>query len=218
MTIRCPNKECNTKMNVPDNLLHNPGTNVKCPSCKKMFKPFEVLPKVLRDEILLNKQSIEKETSKKQEVEQNDTVVGWLVVHDEQTHTQTYELKEGKQLIGRKSQSIPCEIMIETEDRYMHRNHFYITVNKFEGRYNYLIESHESSAKGNGTFIDTKRLSKFQRAVKRMNLDEQIYIEDGALIQAGRTKIILKTIRTVANKEDATRIVSQEKITKTVIL
>ncbi len=223
-SVRCPNKDCNTKMNILDHLLHNPNVNVKCPSCKKMFKPFETLSQILQDEILNNKkknEEIEQATAPAKSLRKNDKqelVVGWIVVHDEQTHTQTYELKLGRQLIGRSSVEIKCDIPIETPDLYMHRTHFYLTVSKKNNAFCYLIESHMVSVKGNGTYIDTRRLNEYEREVKRLKAGEEVYLEDGALIQAGRTKIILKTLQSVSNREDATRIVSQERITKTIIL
>lgn len=217
MTIRCPRKECNMKMYVEDSILSNPNANVKCPSCKNMFKPFDTLSKVQQEDILAKKKpkvSQEIISNPKQNLKEVE-VVGWLVVHDENTHTQTYELKEGKQLIGRKSETLPCDIMIETKDTYMSRNHFILTVKRVGTSYSYLIEDSHAT---NKTYVDTRRISQFEREMKQLKPNEQIYIEDGALIQAGHTKIVLKTLRTVSNKEDATRIVSQEKITKTIVL
>lgn len=219
MAVRCPSKDCNTKMYVPDNLLHNPGANVKCTSCKKMFKPFDTLPQNVRDEIMKKRQQAESTMPKEGPIptagQRSDDIVGWIVVHDENTHTQTYELKLGRQVIGRKSTTKPCDIMIDTNDSYMSRNHFVISISQRGGRYSYLIEDYQAT---NSTYIDTRRLSEYEREMKRLGVGEQVYIEDGSLIQAGRTKIVLKTLRTVSNKEDATRIVSQEKITKTIIL
>lgn len=214
MTIRCPRKECNMKMYVGDNVLINPNANVRCPSCKNIFKPFEVLTKVQKNEILAKKIPKPQLAESKYNA-QGRKPVGWLVVHDENTHTQTYELKEGRQLIGRKSPTKPCDIMIETDDTYMSRNHFVLTVKKVGESYSYLIEDFQAT---NKTFIVTKRISGFKDEVKQLRQNEQIFIEDGTTIQAGHTKIVLKTLKTVSNKKDATRIVSQEKITKTIVL
>ena len=223
MAIRCPNKSCNTKISVIDRILYNPKANIICPSCKQQFKPFETLPKLVQEEFLSKgqKESFEPDAPSyfKSNTVGDDIVVGWIVVHDENTKVQTYDLKLGRHLVGRKSTSLPCEIMIDTTDRYMHRNHFYITVEKRQGKYVYLIESHEMSAKGNGTYIDTqKRSNNNEHVMKRLNLGEQFFLEDGALIQAGRTKIVLKTCATASTKEEATSIVSMGSITKTVIV
>lgn len=227
MAVRCPHKDCNTKMYIQDNLLENPLTNIKCPSCKRMFKPFETLSKVQQQGILAKREQENKTPADNEETEiygskkssDNSEVVGWLVVHDENAKSQTYDLHLGRQLVGRVSQQFPSDIMIETTDQYMHREHFYIIVEKNDhGQCSYLVETHSRSSKGNGTFIDTKRLSEFERQLKRLSLGEQIYMEDGALIQAGKTKIFLKTKAAVSNKQDATRIVTQQKYTKTIIL
>ena len=50
------------------------------------------------------------------------------------------------------------------------------------------------------------------------DLGEQIYIEDGFLIQVGKTKIFLKTPQKVNNKQQATDVVQQKGITKTIVL
>ena len=227
MAIRCPHKDCNTKMYIQDSLLENPQTNVKCPSCKRMFKPFETLSKVQQQEILAKRKKEIQTNSNNEETEvcgskqpsDHSEVVGWLVVHDEKAKPQSYDLHLGRQLVGRVSLQFPCDIMIDTKDQYMHREHFYIVVKKNgQCQCSYWIETHPRSSKGNGTFVDTKRLSEFERQLKRLALGEQIYLEDGALIQAGETKIFLKTKATVSNKQDATRIVTQQKYTKTIIL
>lgn len=224
MLVRCPNKACNTKLVLQDSLLKNPSANAKCPSCKKYFKPFDTLSEQLKKELLAsqeNSQSHHQSEPHHLQSSSEETLtheVGWLIVHDENTPIQTYSLKLGKQLVGRKSSSLPCFIMIETKDRRMHRNHFYIIVQETRNGLSYCIESHKSSADGNGTFVDTKRLNGFEREMRRLSNGEQIYLEDGALIQAGDTKIVLKTAQSVTNKADATQIVSQQKINKTIIL
>ena len=227
MAVRCPHKDCNTKMYIQENLLENPQTKIKCPSCKRIFKPFETLSKMCQSEILTKKERESKTLTNNEETgiygsnksSDNSEVVGWLVVHDENAKSQTYDLHLGRQLVGRVSQEFPSDIMIETTDQHMHREHFYIVIKKNgRGQYSYLLETHPRSFKGNGTFIDTKRLSEFERQLKRLSLGELIYMEDGALIQAGNTKMFLKTKAAVLNKQDATRIVTQQKYTKTILL
>ncbi len=226
MIIRCPNTNCNTKMAVKEEVLRNPDANVKCPSCKERFKPFDRLPQSQKDDILHQQKTGNPPSSKIADEEtdilddaynknRGKTPVGWLVVHDENTRSQTYNLFEGKQIAGRKSTTRPCDIMIETNDKLMSRNHFVIEIRNHGGRYSYALSDSNSK---NKTYVETKVLSDFERQMRRLQPDEELYIEDGAIIQAGQTKIVFKSLETVNNKEQATQIVSNQKITKTVIL
>ncbi len=234
MEIHCPRKECKTKINVAEVVLFQEDTQLKCPSCLQFFKPFCTLSELQKKNIL-NKKELAKKTHKTPEISKskertqilNNTnnsdpylggtilVVGWLVIHDENTHSQTYELKEGKNLIGKKNLSKSCDIMIDTPDPYLSRQHFIITVTKQKNHYLYLVEDYNST---NGTFIQSKEISDNQCEIKKLTQGEQIYIEDGFLIQAGKTKIFLKTPQKVNNKQQATDVVQQKGITKTIVL
>lgn len=79
---------------------------------------------------------------------------GWLVVHDEKTFTQTFSLGLGKQVIGRKSETRPCDIMIDCNDPYMSRNHFIIDVVQKPG--NIISYSLSDSGSKNRTFINAR--------------------------------------------------------------
>jgi len=234
MDIRCPREECNTKINVAEAVLFNTNVQLKCPSCLRFFKPFDTLSELQKKDILNKKEQSKKahkasEVSKgKEETQILDDVknsapysggtilaIGWLIVHDENTHSQTYDLKEGRNLIGKISTSKPCDVMIDTPDPYLSRNHFIITVTKRGNQYQYIIEDYNST---NGTFIQSKQISNTECEIKRLVRGEQIYIEDGCLIQAGKTKIFLKTPQTVANKQQASNVVQQKGITKTIIV
>jgi len=137
-------------------------------------------------------------------------VAGWLVVHDEFTAMQTFALKIGKQLIGRKSSSKPCDIMIDTKDNHMSRNHFWIEVQKYGSSAPRFILSDNDST--NHTFINTIKLMQLRNA-------DAIIITDGDIIQAGVTKIVLKVKDSYTNSASkATGIVSAQKISKTMLL
>lgn len=211
MIVRCPNEACNTKMSIKDEVVRNSDANVKCPSCKKMFKPFNNLPQYLKDEIL-NTQKTDCDDSRPNK---RDSALGWLIVHDEKTHTQTYDLYEGVQTIGRKSNSRPCDVMIETADNYMSRNHFIIEVINNRGCFHYVLKDAQAT---NRTYVEVDVLSEFIKKLRPLNKDEEVYIEDGDIIQAGKTKIILKTPKSVPNREIATQIVTNQDIAKTVIV
>lgn len=131
----------------------------------------------------------------------------WLVVHDEKTKQQTYELKPGKQLIGRKDPNKPCDWMIETMDMYMSRNHFTIEIKeKTKSHFSYILADYKSK---NHTHIDQKVLG----------AGDEYYLKDGAVIQAGETKIVFRTRESGANDAtEATQIVTAKKYDKTVLI
>jgi pSer/pThr/pTyr-binding forkhead associated (FHA) protein len=135
--------------------------------------------------------------------------VGWLVVHDENTASQTLTLKEGRNVIGRKSPDKPCEIMIDTTDTHMSRNHSVIDVNRrADGHYQYVISDCGST---NGTFINANERQK-------LSSYDRIFLKDGDTIQLGRTKVVLKTQQTVSSPDQAQQVVNKKDYLKTVIL
>ncbi|KXH82975.1 hypothetical protein AU378_11095 [Chryseobacterium kwangjuense] len=216
MITRCPNSSCKTKMSLNNKIIENPKANVKCPSCNEFFKPFELLTDEQKKEIEERaNQPKENTDSPKNEIKFERKPVGWLVVHDEKTHSQTYDLYEGLQVVGKKSQTLQCDIMIEIEDPYLSRNHFTIEARKSGNRVHYLLKDKQSA---NGTFVETKVMNGFTKQLRRLRDGEEIYIEDGAIIQAGDTKIIFKSQDSVNNKAKASELVKQQEIPKTVIL
>ena len=210
MIIRCPNNTCNTKMSLNIKVIENQKANVKCPSCKQFFKPFEILTEE-------QKQQIEREANRKKEEPEIEEkkAVGWLVVHDEKTHAQTFDLFDGVQVIGKKSAAKPCDIMIEIDDPYLSRNHFSINVKTAGSRSTFLLKDNQSA---NGTFVETTLIGNFEKQLRRLREGEEVYIEDGAIIQAGDTKIIFKSTDSSQNKSMAQQAVQSQDIPKTVIL
>lgn len=143
-------------------------------------------------------------------VEPDPEVAGWLVVHDEKTPLQTFNLKMGKQLIGRKSESRPCDIMINSQDEYMSRNHFFIEVKTSinHGMIYILIDNGST----NYTFINTATLAMLKQ-------NDQYILKDGDVIQAGETKIVFKSrTETVSNATEATRLVTTKAKGHTVLI
>lgn len=211
-------------MSVREEIIQNPTANTKCPSCDEKFKPFECLPKQ-QQMVLLNRK--EKAAVEKEEGtiinEEEGTIIseakkqplGWLLVHDEKTHLQTYDLFEGTQLIGRKSASRPCDVMIETGDRLMSRNHFVVEVKQTTAGVVFYINDHNSL---NKTYVETKALKGVVKQLRLLKKGEQAYAEDGDIVQAGETKLILKSGDVVANKTEATKMVASQEISKTVIV
>lgn len=142
---------------------------------------------------------------------------GWLIVHDENAPSQTHTLRLGRQVIGRLNSSSPCDIMINSQDVFMSRNHCVLEVKpNRSGGFDYLLSDRKTSGgtpenmSTNGTFVNA--------IAKPLQPNDVVYLNDGDTIQMGTTKAIIKTIKTVANAQDATRIVQDSDYTPTVII
>ncbi|WAC10145.1 FHA domain-containing protein [Dyadobacter pollutisoli] len=132
--------------------------------------------------------------------------VGWIVVHDEFTESQTLPLKPGVQVIGRFSVSKPCEVMIRSEDRFMSRHHLVVeAVKSKEGSYKYWVSDHPDCT--NPTFIDTYPLKR----------GTTLELVDGVVMQLGKTKVTLKTAAAAGTARKATETVLNTDFAKTVL-
>jgi len=143
--------------------------------------------------------------------------MGWLVVHDENAVPQTHPLRIGRQIVGRKSVSRPCDIMIETDDPYMGRNHCIVEVKPSRsGGYDFflsdvtLTSGTPEQMSTNGTFVNA-----YPTALRPKDM---VYLNDGDTIQMGKTKVVIKTLITVASGQDASRIVQETDYSPTVII
>jgi pSer/pThr/pTyr-binding forkhead associated (FHA) protein len=183
---------------VPDSAFKLAVPNIKCPFCKTFFKPGITIrikmPEGTHTQSLTN-------------MPNSGTAKGWLVVHDEKANSQTFDLKLGKQVIGRKSETRPCDIMIDCGDPYMSRNHFVIEVVPKPG--NILIYALFDSGSKNHTFINTKELDKST---------EVYYLQDNDTIQAGETKIVFRNTAQVKSAKEATQLVTAKEYLKTVLI
>jgi pSer/pThr/pTyr-binding forkhead associated (FHA) protein len=183
MIIPCV--KCGAKLIIPDKAKGSAANpTVICPKCKASFRLNDPKPSPPEE-------------------------VGWLVVHDEKTPPQTLPLRLGPQVVGRRSTSRPCDLMIQTGDPYMGRNHFIIEVicNK-KGELDYLLSDAGSM---NHTFINRKSLYEVRKG-------DEYYLQDGDIIQAGETKIIFKSSASVRSSEEASDSVLTIPVGRTVIL
>lgn len=196
MKVSCLN--CGNVLMVPDATLRVGNPTLRCTKCKATFKAKpDTGPKKVKDKAPTEEYKL------KQEEKYMGEEPGWLVVHDEYTAPQSFPLKEGKQLVGRKSASKPCDVMVETKDMYMSRNHFYVEVIKNKlGAFEYILYN---DAPVNPTFLR-------QQDVK----NNKHYLQDGDVIQAGATKIIFKTTQKARTEKDAADQVKKEKYPPTV--
>ncbi len=110
-----------------------------------------------------------------------------LVIPNDYNHAQTFQLKEGENVIGRQSgqdSEIVNKIGIVTNDTKLSRIHCQITVMvKPDKTYRYVIEDMGSL---NGTHIEVKS------GMKKLEINEKIVIQVGDTVSLGyRTKIKL---------------------------
>ena len=207
----CTNCRTSLVIKLTDKLPQN--LTINCPKCKKQLSyTLSDLQNRFEEQ---QQQAKEREQSPKQNNYQDDATqidtkdCGWLVVHDENAHSQIFPLKVGINIVGRKSPSKPCEVMIDTQDSFMSRNHCQVEVLQRGNGYLFVIKDLGSQ---NGVFINADRNS-------RLKKDDEIYLQNGDTVQIGRTKVVLKvpTHRT-PNKESAHTQVVNSDFSKTVIL
>lgn len=140
---------------------------------------------------------------------QKKPFIGWLVVNDEHTDMQTHRLQLGLNLVGRKSSTMPCDVMIVTEDKYMSRQHFYIEITPARGGgYNYKLYDCNAT---NHTYI-----LKPHGAMK-LDKDMVLHLSDNDIIQAGKTKIVFRNEQSNANLNDIQNETRNQKFGHTVI-
>lgn len=217
MIIRCSNEACKAQLRInTDSLKIGKTYSSRCPKCHTIT-PFEVPSEA---EPSLDLASVQ---PPKQANGQNKTLVldrddnqpavtstqiGWLVVHDENTNSQTFPLKVGRNVIGRKSVSKPCDIMIETNDAFMSRQHSVIDVLQYpDGRFAYILSDCGSS---NGTFVNADKN-------RKLSQHDQIYLKDGDTVQLGKTKLVLKMGNGTKTEAEASQEVARSAFQKTVI-
>lgn len=197
MKVKCG--KCKAKVNLKTEGVKTTIVRFKCPVCNTVNK-LDLNKTKEKHKIINEKTQVN--------IENTNNIVGWLVVHDENTKQQTHNLKMGKNIIGRNSESKPCEVMIDTEDKYMSRNHFAIEVNLGTKGLEYLVYDVTST---NGTFINANKENK-------LNQMDKVFLTDGDTIQAGRTKMVLRIKKVAGTAKNATNTVISMKHLKTIIV
>jgi len=181
--------------------IHNPSGKVENKETRKP-KP------VIKDEPVIPPKPIINIPSK---------AVGWLIVHTEKLKSRSFEIYANKEMtVGRKEEGYNPDIAINFEgntDNYFSRKHMEIFAdyNTKTGTCSFYVTDTGTTGKGstNGTYINGDS--------KRLPPNTRVEIYDGTTIQAGRTKLVLKTAKTVKTELEATQIVAQSPYTKTII-
>jgi pSer/pThr/pTyr-binding forkhead associated (FHA) protein len=202
--VKCPNPLCKVQLSVHESAFLEQSPPISCAKCQTKFKP--QLPNA--KQTIVDNVASERSLANKNRNEN----AGWLIVHDENTKSQTFDLFVGKQLIGRKDVSYPNnnmpDIAIETSDLYMSRNHFYINVERLPNQTLVFVLSDANSK--NHTFINSKKMAEVKQG-------DAFYLSDNDTIQAGKTKIVFKNREMGKSKNSATQIVFNSPKTGTVL-
>lgn len=224
LTLTCGNPACRAGLTVRVK-VPTQAKEVKCPKCgylnplpANLSAPEKPVPAASDEETLIKENDNEKtwiqgEGKTKPALPE---VLGWLIVHDEKTASQTFNLKKGLNTVGRISRKSPSDLMIQTEDRYMSRPHCTIEVkiNKM-GQVDYVLQDGARQPDGtrkksqNGTFLNGQEPA--------LHPSEQIYLKDGDTVQIGETKVVLKTYQMSESLQKAHRQVEGTDYTRTIL-
>ncbi|MGA0555884.1 FHA domain-containing protein [Larkinella sp. VNQ87] len=218
LTLTCGNPACRARLTVRVK-VPTQAKEVKCPKCGYL----NPLPPLSAPQPPVDDEGTLLQDNEKTWIQNADAtkptlpeVLGWLIVHDEKTSAQTFNLKQGLNTVGRVSQKSPSDLMIQTQDRYMSRPHCTIEVkiNKL-GQVDYVLQDGARQPDGsrknsqNGTFLNGQEPA--------LHPSEQIYLKDGDTIQIGETKVVLKTYQMSESLQKAHRQVEGSDYTRTIL-
>lgn len=197
IVFKCTNASCGMDLSIDDTIINPANPKVRCSKCKKIID----LGPVLARKRLNNEKQAKKNTQE---------TIAWLVVHDENTDKQVFNLKAGKYIVGRYNQSKPCDVMIKCNDHYMSRNHCVLEVRASgSGIAEVLLTDNKST---NGTWLNAKELVALKEG-------EIIFLEDDDMLQLGMTKVIVKLKQgKIQSQQDASSEVFRKKHGKTRII
>ncbi|MBQ7819480.1 MAG: FHA domain-containing protein [Bacteroidales bacterium] len=192
--IKCP--LCGTIMRIMNNKIEK-DKKLKCLGCKQILKFTEFqqietkeTPKKSKDNEKTRTSSCSGFASQNESTSEKTVIVsdkgqdsninypkekatiGYLI---ELQTSKRYLLQEGKNTLGRKSTSSTVSVPIETNDRYMSRNH--LTIEVVNGGKEYIHIAYNSKEEVE-TYVNNKMLS----------ASDQIVLERGDSIQMGDTK------------------------------
>lgn len=167
--VRCP--KCDHYI-IFDETQYKEGQSLVfvCDECKKQFS------------IRIGKSKLNalRKEEKLDEQENKDNFGSIVVIENAFAYKQVLPLKEGDNVIGRRSKGMNIEVPIETNDRNMDRRHCILNVKRDkQGNIVYTLRDNESLC---GTFLMNELLGDRDR----------VCIEDGAIITLGATSIILR--------------------------
>ena len=198
MQVTCG--KCKTKFEGSQDMVlkQSPGfTYFKCPHCNKIVTVKKTQAAAIKD--------VRIPEIKKAVID----IPGWLIVHDETVKPQSFDLKIGKNSIGRSS-SMDVDIAIETDDMTMSRQHciIEIIINDRSGEFSFCINDLKST---NGTILNGQ-------VERKLHEDDQIYLSDGDTFQLGMTKVVFRQNSDIKQKADIVKEVLEQPFMPTVVI
>ena len=167
--VRCP--KCDHYI-IFDEKKYTEGQSLifVCDECKKQFS-------IRIDKSKLNELQ---KNENPDEQENKDNFGSIVVIENAFAYKQVLPLKEGDNIIGRRSKGMDIEVPIETNDRNMDRRHCVLNVKRDkQGNVIYTLRDNNSLC---GTFLMNELLGDHDR----------VRIEDGAILTLGATTVILR--------------------------
>ena len=111
------------------------------------------------------------------------TVVGWMVVHTENKKTETFDLYEGINYIGRKKKDDKANNILLEEDPFVSRTHAFIKCRQTGGELQFVLHDGDGSKPSvNGVFLngDDERIN------------QHCILKENDTVQIGITKLVFK--------------------------
>jgi hypothetical protein len=110
-------------------------------------------------------------------------VVGWLIVHTEHRKTETFDLYEGINYIGRKKKDAKANSIVIEDDPFVSRTHAFIKCKTTNGGFQYLLyDGDGSKSSANGVFLNGND----------SKIKESCLLEENDTVQIGTTKLVFK--------------------------
>jgi hypothetical protein len=128
-------------------------------------------------------------------------VLAWLVVHTEDKQTQTFDVFEGVNYIGRKKREEGAGSVILEDDPFVSRTHAFIKVKRLSNDTQFVLYDGDGSKPSvNGVFLNGNE--------KRIN--QHCSLTENDTIQIGMTKLVLKI-----KKQDRSKTGEVEEVLRT---
>jgi pSer/pThr/pTyr-binding forkhead associated (FHA) protein len=201
--ITCPTPNCNTTISLnSDDWGTDEFERITCPACKKIIKKYDNPNYKRNNNQKTPPKSSAKDSNKTAVVATNkkaefaitdlkkDQTPAWLI---DMNSDSVYELKFGKQTIGRAGSSKPSDIALITKDVSISGAHFRIEINRTANQGIEFVISDNSSA--NGVMLNQKR---------KLEAGEEVVLKDGDVIRLGRSDLyFVSAMSGIKNKNEA---------------
>lgn len=140
--------------------------------------------KILVEEVASKKRNFDKNKSKAEEEKiENKATVGWLIVHTENKKTETFDLYEGINYIGRKKKDDKTNNIVIEDDPFVSRTHAFIKCKEAGGKLQYLLYDGDGKKPSvNGVFMNGNDV----------RIHEYYLLKENDTVQIGTTKFVFK--------------------------